>query len=777
MNDAILKLLQDRYFVDGESSWEDISKRVSTIYPPIESYIKDMWFIPSTPTLMNGGTDKRSGTLSSCFPMNIEDSIEGIFDALKECAIVTKSGGGIGLNFSTLRSSQEIIKTLDAKSSGPLAFIENFNSMLDSIRQGGKRRGAGAGLLSIEHPDILEFIKLKDTLSKINRLNLSIMIPSSFYEKLEKDPESIHKVKFKDNSYKDLEDIKGNKVSVKQLWDLIISQAWKCAEPGIFNETIAFDRCTVTHLNTNVIMNPCSEYTNIPYTSCALGSINLVKMLDGKRFNWERFEETIVHATRFINNTLDVNNYPLRKILETTLKVRAIGIGIMGLAHALYLKDIPYNSEKAKQFTEDVIRYLTLRSMQESVKLAKEYREYQLSKDSKWQFISNKASIGGYEAINIDLYMKANERFFTKNCRDINIEELKKEIKEYGVRNSATTSIAPTGSISFIANVSGGIEPVFALSYARKIEKLNREYEVVYITDPIFEKYLDETFDKQTKEKILKEITENQGSCQKCKDIPEEIRKIFVTAGDLTPIEHLDILEAACNQTALSVSKTVNLPSTATKEEVAEVFIEAHKRGIIGVTIYRDGCREGILVHNTSLNGNGDKIVERHAPKRPKKLPCDVYKVMYQGKAWVVFVGLLENKPYEIFAGSSEDVTIPKNITEGFIIKQKSRHYSFEYDGEIIVSNICKTFANKENDAFARTISMGLRHGAPIQYVVETLNKSEGDITHLAKVLARTLKKYIEDGQEAGKCPSCGNKLAYKEGCICCPSCGFSVCN
>lgn len=773
MNESIQKLLVDRYFVEGEETWEQLAKRVSSIYPEIHDYIKDMWFIPSSPTLMNAGTDKRSGTLSSCFPMNIEDSIEGIFDALKEGAIVTKAGGGVGYDFSSLRSSDENITSLNANSSGPLAFIENFSSMLDSIRQGGKRRGAGMALISIYHPDILNFIKIKNDLSKITRLNLSVKIPSSFYKDLEENPNGQHCVRNKDGLSYILQDKSGKTYTNKEIWSLITEQAWKCAEPGIFNETIAYDRCTVTNLSSTVITNPCQEFTNIPYTSCALGSINLVKMLDGKKFNWERFEDTIIKATRFINNTLDINKYPIKKIQDTTLKVRAIGLGIMGLSHALYLKGIPYNSEKAIKFTEEVLRYLTLRSMKESVELSKIFYKQELEKYPQVQF--TKIPYGAYEAFEPELYFKANERFFTKNCRNINIDELKEDIKKHGIRNSATTSIAPTGSIGFLANVSSGIEPVFALSYTRKIEKLNKEYEFVYISDPIFEDYLDKNFDEKTKEKILKTVVENNGSCQKCLDIPEEFRKIFIVASDLTPSEHLDILEATSINTALSVSKTVNLPPTATKEEVGEVFLDAHRRGIIGVTVYRDGCREGILVHaNTS---NGDHIIERHAPKRPQKLPCDVYKVIYQGRSWIVFVGLFKDKPYEMFAGASEDVTIPKNITEGFIIKQKSKHYSFEYDGEIVVNNINKTFANKEHDAFARTISMSLRHGTPIKYVVETLNKSEGDITHLAKVLARTLKKYIEDGQEAGKCPSCGTKLTYKEGCVCCQSCGFSKCN
>ena len=773
IDSAILKLLQERYFLKNETTWEELAKRVSSIHSPIYEYVKDKKFIPSSPTLMNGGTTERLGTLSSCFPMNIEDSIEGIFDSLKECAITTKFGGGIGIDFTNLRSSKENINSLGANSSGPLAFIENFNSMLDGIRQGGKRRGAGMGLLSIEHPDIVEFIKAKEDLQKINRLNISVKIPNSFYEKLKTSPDSVHQVKDKEDNYFDLL-YKGEKISVKYIWDLLIESAWKTAEPGIFNETIAYDRCTVTNINKNVLCNPCQEYINIPYTSCALGSINLVKMLDGKKFNWERFEETIVQATRFINTTLDVNKYPLKKIEETTKKVRAIGIGVMGLAHMLYLKGIPYNSPKAIQLTEDIMRYLTLRSMKESVELSKEFKET-ITHLPQEQLLGKP---GAYPAFDYDLYMKANARFFTKNCRNIDIKQLAEDIKTYGIRNSATTSIAPTGSIGFIANVSGGIEPVFALSYSRKIEKMNKDYETIYIADPIFENYLNENFDNDIKTKILKEVSENKGSCQSCQDIPEEYRKIFVIAGDLTPTEHLDILESTVSNISLSASKTINLSSDATKEEISKVFIEAQSRGVIGVTVYRDGCREGILVHKQEEKKD-DVIVRRDAPKRHKKLPCDVHKVMYQGKMWVVFVGLLNGKPYEIFAGAVENVNIPKKITEGYIVKQKSHHYSFEYEDEIIVDDIGKTFSNKENDAFARSISMSLRHGAPILYIVETLNKSEGDITSFSKVLARTIKKYVEDGEISKDiCPTCGSKLRYESGCTKCsdPLCSFSKC-
>lgn len=1207
MNESIVKLLRDRYFLSNENTWEELAKRVSSIYPDIYPYIEQMKFIPSSPTLMNGGTSERLGTLSSCFPMDIEDSIEGIFDSLKECAIVTKYGGGIGVPFFRLRGSKEEIKTLNGrKSSGPLPFVSIFNEMLDGVNQAGcligkslistqegllyldeivsnkdygwhdhsikidtengikdskgfycngiantlkittkegielegtynhkikvfsengaiwkelqdvkegdfvviklksgngiiqklqqldesrynhfnendislpteitedfafilgyltgngsvsskekdyrivftiplksylvedfpkklkkvfgdisfyiqkgkgdcinivisnkklkeflilnklnksksntasipllirkspisikgmylrglfesdgsisfgypqlnsssfvlikevsailfelgcpnnifltkhgkncfskeefihslkilshvglenwkkiigceeesrfmecknwkcdlsreknyilpfpqywfskvleeidkshykpeshqklkkeikryfrnernfslssyqylkdkksfalnlipeigdfffskvikiedtgenetydinvedahsyiangivthnSRRGAAMGLLTIDHPCILDFIKSKKDLNKFNRLNFSVMIPEQFYKDLEKTPDKPHLVRnITDNTTHELIDSEGNIVTIKDVWNALIDNAWLVAEPGIFNKDIAYNQCTVTNINKTVVSNPCAEFVNIPYTSCALGSINLSALTEGKKFNWEEFEELIVKSTRFINNTIDKNKYPIKKIKDITTKTRPIGLGIMGLAHTLYKKEMPYNSEKAFKFTEEVIRYLTLRSMRESVDLAKEN--------------------GSYEVFDYDLFIKANERFFKyKSCRNIDIDALKQDIKKYGVRNSCFTSIAPTGSISFLANVSGGIEPVFALSYSRKIEigmkDGIKQYDVVYIGDPVFDNYLENNFDEVTKKKILKEVSENNGSCQKCKDIPDDMKKIFVVAGDLTPMEHLSILEAAAVNVSLSASKTINLPNDAKKEDVSNVFLEAYKRGIIGVTVYRDGCREGILVHDKNIK-ESDGIVYRDAPERPVKIPCEIHRVMYQGQKWIVFVGLLDNKPFEAFAGAIEDVCIPKNITKGYIIRQKTKHYSFEYDDEVLINNIGKSFYNKEHDAFARSISMHLQFGVPLEEILIMLNKAEGDVTHFAKVIARTLKKYVEDGADARElCPNCGSKLRYTEGCLKCSDveCSYSKC-
>lgn len=1100
MNNNILKILQDRYFLKDETEWKHIAKRIAGIYPSIYEYIRSMTFIPSTPTLMNCNTNgERFGTLSSCFPMGgPDDSIDSIFESIKECAQVTKMGGGVGYDFSGLRSTKEGIKGLGGRnSSGPLPFIDIFNSTLDGVQQGGcfigdtliatpygpkkikdiedgdlvytysnkmtigkakaawvtkrnanvwkldtdknlsthgtpdhqfmlrndkkyrqlskltpgtrlmpltryikggewfitlhdgkdtrmpehrwimqelgydinnkhvhhkdgnhlnnsldnlcimsskehiklhnldkiengshpflnltsesikkrttdfsktwkelddtkkqewkrknsdalkienkkriklgthnwidthpnndpvisakakktriansiwrvinegfevnksnweivklqsslyctqafklstiettfgsfdnaikyindnnhsviqcgyshkedvwdievpgthnfiicnddmtsgvvvhnSRRGAGMSMMDITHPDILQFIDAKLDLNVRNRFNFSVKMPNSFYYNLKTNPDSIHMVWHKSTEeWLPLTDTAGKEWTIKELWDKILDNSWKMAEPGIFNKDIAYERCSVNNLSDIILSNPCAEFVNIPYTSCALGSINLEKMVDNSTFNWKRFEETIVEATRFINNTLDINNYPIEQIKLTTLSVRPIGLGFMGLAHCMFKKGIPYNSNKAKKFVNEMSLYLTLRAMKESVELAK--------------------INGAYPEFDFDVFMKANERFFKSNVRDINVEELAKDIKLHGVRNSCFTSIAPTGTISYIANTSSGIEPIFALSYSRRIEQLDGTHDIVFISDPVFEDYLNK-YDGPTKTAILNYVTSNMGSCRGCELMPEEDRNIFVVAADLTPSEHLDILEIVGRNTSLSVSKTINLPNTITKDEMGDVFVDAYNRGIIGVTVYRDGCREGILIHDIKKKEGIEEFTERMAPKRPEIIPCDIIRVSYSGEKWIVFVGLYDNKPYEIFAGKVDGVNIPKSIESGIIRKNKSRHYSFIYDDEVVIDNISHTFFNQKHDAFARSISMGLRHGTPVQYVVDTLNKAEGDITDFSKVLARTLKKYITDGTGSTIRCECGKPMRYTDGCIQCIECGMSKC-
>lgn len=772
MSDKIQKLLQERYLLDGERDWNDLAHRVGEIYPPATQLIVDKKFLPSTPTLMNANTKgQKKGTLSSCFTMDIDDSIEEIFDALKEGGLVTKASGGVGYVFSKLRSSAEGIKTLMGRpSSGPLPFMRIFNCMLDGIQQGGVRRGAGMGQFDIDHPNILDVIRAKNVKGELERLNISVRIPDSFYTQLKTNPLAPHLVHDKNGNYFPLMD-NGKVVTVQKMWDEIIHCAWKSAEPGIFNVDIATRQCTTTNLNNYVLSNPCAEFTNIPYASCNLGSINLLQYVVNGVFDWEGYYDAIRKATRFLNAVIDVNEFPLEKIKEVTLAIRPIGLGAMGFAHMLYKLGIPFNSQEALELANELSYSLTMVSMHESCMIAKETGKT-------------------YPAYNEELFLKANGRFFNGANIPLGLGHLAtaalEAVKQYGPANSCFTSIAPNGSIGFIADTTGGIEPVFALTYARKIEKLNKTYEIVYICDPVFEDYLDYNYDQVEKEQILAKVAANKGSCQTCEEIPEEVRAVFVVASDLSSMEHLDSLAVVAKNTSLSVSKTINLPAEATVEDVAEVYIKAHEMGVIGVTVYRDGCRDGILVHNVDEEKK-ECIVKTNAPKRPKKLPCHVYRVNIfnrhtnQPEKWIIFVGLLNDDPYEIIAGKIQDVDFSASITEGFMVKTHKdgkKVYQFVHNDKVLVEDVQSAYLNELREYVTRLMSLALRHGAGIEYLKAVLQKSSGTIVDFDKAIIRAISKYVKVQNSKEKCPTCNAELRYEEGCVKCsnPECSFSKC-
>jgi ribonucleoside-diphosphate reductase alpha chain len=514
-----------------------------------------------------------------------------------------------------------------------------------------------------------------------------------------------------------------------------------------------------------VVPNPCTEFVHVPYSSCNLGSLNLLKFLKLKtnkkpgignyEFDFVKFRDGVERGTIYLNDIIDVNVFPVQKIEAVTKQVRPIGLGVMGLASALAMMGIPYGSAEGDRLSGQIIRYATLVSMQTSVELAKEK--------------------GPYPAYQQDQFMAANKRFFvTDYFLDIDINKLIEDIEKYGVRNSSFTSIAPTGSISTIASVSSGIEPIFALTYMRKVEKKNKEYDIMFITDKVFEAYLDYNFSSPEKFEILEKISKNNGSCQGIKEIPEKIQKIFKVAGDLSVDEHLSAMGHVARNTSLSVSKTINMPSTATVEDVANAYIKAHELGIIGVTVYRDGSREGILVHEKEE----EYISERIAPKRPKSLPCDVYHIKVKGEDWVVFIGMYKGHPYEVFAGRVADTTLPRDITSGEIVKRGSKKYKFVYDNKTIINDITSIFDSGVEEALTRQISTNLRHGTPVKFIIEQLQKSKGTIVDFNISIIRALKKYLSNEASKEKCPVCGASLVYVDGCISCedPQCGYSKC-
>lgn len=537
-----------------------------------------------------------------------------------------------------------------------------------------------------------------------------------------------------------------------------------------------------TPKNRNFIANGLvvhnSEFTNVAYSSCNLGSLNLTKYInEDLNFDFKTFGNDVGIVTRFLDSVIDVNEFPIEKIKKVTLDTRPLGLGVMGLADALILMGIPYNSQEAKVLTKKIIGYMTIRAMKESVELAKEK--------------------GKYPAFDYNTYISANERFFVNNdileenenhekiLEDINIDNLIVDIFNYGVRNNCSTSCAPTGSISYISNVSGGIEPIFALAYIRKIEKETDHngkiiYENVYLADTFFEDYLNKHY-PETKTEILKYTSENNGSCQGCKYLRKPDQDLFKTAQDLKSTEHLDILESTARMISTSVSKTINLPESATTEDVSKVYIDAHKRGIIGVTVYRDNSRGGVLVHSVEED---KKIKINHAPKRPKELLADIHLIVINKQSYYVAVGKMEDEVFEIFSGMnySEDgeLHIPKTVKTGKIVKNGRGDYDFVCKETKEIYHLTGSHNNTEADALSRSLSTSLRHGVPIDVVVTQLEKTKGSLNSFSKAISRTLKHYIKNGTtiHGEACPECGEKMIRVEGCIKCssPSCFYSKC-
>ena len=763
----IENILKERYYLKNENSWTQVSKRISNIHQQMHGYILNREFVPSTPTLMNLNTGgERNGTLSSCFILGVKDSITDIMSSMTETAVVTKASGGVGCDWSKLRGSNENVKSISANSGGVLSFIGIFDAVLDGVRQGGKRRGAGMSMLFIYHPDILEFIDAKagDT-KKYTRSNFSVRTDAKFYETLKKSPDKLFKTKnVVDGKENVLVDDNGKEYTYKMLWEKIIHNAWLRAEPGIFNGDIAIDRCTCKHITTEVYSNPCSEYVHIPYTSCNLGSINLSLFLDdSKKVDWKRLETVIGEATIYLNGIIDNNQYPVQKINDETHAVRPIGLGEMGLAHLFYKMGVAYDSVEACELTKNINRFITLISMRKSMELAK--------KNGK-----------AYKYYDYDVFMDANARFFVEDSfMGIDLIELKANIKKHGVYNSCFTSIAPTGTISYIADTSSGIEPVFGLVFTRKIEKENKSYEYVYLVDPVFEEYIIKNYNDK-KIEIYEYISKNSGSCQGCTLLTKEEQSTFKVAGDITPMWHLKVLAEVSNNISLSVSKTINLPNNCSEKEIGEIYVKAHEMGVIGVTVYRDGSREGILVHREE-DKNKFVIAKTHAPKRPRDVKGELHLFTIGKHKYYTALGLDENNnPYEVFTGFNEGKKdeVFTETEKGIIRKMSRGDYVFIGEDKEKFS-LTNGHSDDSADGLTRMISSNLRHGSDISYVVHQLEKTSGPMLSFSKVLARTLKKYIKDNTviSGEVCPVCKNKLIRVEGCAKCSNleCGFSKCS
>jgi ribonucleoside-diphosphate reductase alpha chain len=568
---------------------EDLARR---FYEMLTSFR----FLPNSPTLMNAGTDL--GQLAACFVLPVGDSMEEIFDAIKYAALIHKSGGGTGFSFSRLRPQKSRVGSTGGIASGPISFLRIFNTATEQVKQGGTRRGANMGILRVDHPDILEFIRAKEREGELNNFNLSVALTEPFMQAVENDEEYSLIAPHTGSEKK--------RLKAREVFALLVQKAWESGDPGIiFLDRINRDNPTPSQGEIEST-NPCGEQPLLPYEACNLGSINLSRFHSPDKpdgIDWEELKSTVHLSVRFLDNVIDASIYPLEVITETVRKNRKIGLGVMGWADLLYQLRIPYNTQQALDLAEKVMQFVQAEARSSSKILAEERGPFPAYDDS----IYAERNLGPY-------------------------------------RNATTTTIAPTGTLSIISGCSSGIEPLFALSFVRQVMDGERLAEA----NPHFEQALKDA--QSFSPKLMEEVSA-KGSIQHIDYVPQEIRSVFVTAMDIEGVWHLKMQAAFQKFTDNAVSKTVNLPNKASLEDIRSIYWMAYELGCKGVTVYRDGCKSAQVL----CTGNGEKKEEppcetSKVMKRPDVVYGFTQKVRTGLGELYLTVNEVDGRPFEVFA-------------------------------------------------------------------------------------------------------------------------------
>lgn len=549
----------------GDLNFGKSQEEVNQLSKRFYDAITHRFFMPNSPTLMNAG--RELGQLAACFVLPVEDSLEGIFETIKNTALIHQSGGGTGFSFSRLRPKNSVVKSTMGVSSGPVSFMEVFNAATEAVKQGGTRRGANMGILRVDHPDIIEFINCKSDNDKLNNFNISVAITDKFMDAY-----------LKGEDY-DLVNPQNNeavgRMCAKDVFDLIVDCAWRNGEPGVvFIDKMNADNPTPL-IGAIESTNPCGEVPLLPYEACNLGSINLGLMMKEENgsmnVDWDLLEKTVRTAMRFLDNVIEVNKYPLPQISELVSNNRKIGLGVMGWADMLMKAGISYSSEEGTKLAGQVMEFIDYISKSESIELAKErgcFNNFKGSIYDQPNYLFNKFKGKSAGKISDDMWAK-----------------LDSDIQKYGLRNATTTCIAPTGTISMIAGASGGVEPLFGLVFSRLIMDGTEMLEV----NSIFKDYM--LSHNLYSDNLMAQIAKD-GSLSHVEGVPNEIKRIFVTAHDVAPYWHVKMQAAFQLHVDNAVSKTVNFVESATREDIKEVYILAYKNNLKGITVYRNNSRQ-----------------------------------------------------------------------------------------------------------------------------------------------------------------------------------------
>lgn len=697
-----------RHIAEAEAAYCGES-RVREMEEAFYTMMTEFKFLPNSPTLMNAG--RPLGQLAACFVLPVEDSMEGIFDALKNAAMIHKSGGGTGFSFSRLRPKNSKVGTTGGIASGPVSFMKIFNTATEQVKQGGTRRGANMAILRVDHPDIMEFISCKRNHRELNNFNISVGVTDAFMEAV-RQGKSYDLIDPRDSQKK-------GELSAEDVYHSLVYQAWENGDPGvIFLDRVNRDNPTPA-LGEIESTNPCGEQPLLPMEACNLGSINLAKFVSRKdgvaSVAFDRLREIVWRSVRFLDNVIDMSTYPLPEIEKMARGNRKIGLGVMGFADMLFQLGLPYDSEKALDAAEEVMAFIQEEAREASIALGRE----------RGMFPNFEKSV-------------------FKGKQD----------KPY--RNATMTTIAPTGTLSIIAGCSSGIEPLFALSFVRRVMDNDELAE----TNPQFEKVARERgfYSSEFMESVAR-----KGSIRHMDGIPGDVRDVFVTAHDVSPEWHVRMQAAFQKYTDNAVSKTVNLPRDSSVEDVLKVYNLAYQLGCKGITIYRDGSKENQVL-SVEEAAKEAKPLMKDIKDRPETLDGFTTKVVTGMGNLYVTVTEYEGKPFEVFA------TIGKS-------------------GK---STTAKT------EAIGRLVSLAFRSGVPVEHVVEQLRgicgehpvfSKDGLVLSIPDAISRVLeKRYMKDKKAGirkqkhenslggGTCPDCGQTIRFEEGCMTCHFCGFTKC-
>lgn len=755
--------------------------------------------VPQGSPMSAMGNPYKLQSLSNCFVIDSpQDSYGGILFTDQEQAQIMKRRGGVGFDVSTIRPKGLATANAAGTTDGIGVFMERFSNTCREVAQGG-RRGALMLTISVMHPEVETFINIKRDLKKVTGANISVRLTDEFMNAVKNDEDFTLRWPVD----KTVEEAKVTKVvRARELWNQVIDAAWTSAEPGLlFWDTVKKMTPTQAYESVgygNVSTNPCAELILSPYDSCRLLLINLTKFvkdafLPTASFDFDRFKTVSSQAQKLMDDLVDLEIEAVdsilakieadpespavkraevelwQKIKKAASGARRTGLGITGIGDALASVNVVYGSQESVDKTEEIYKTLALSAYRSSVEMARDRGSFPVY---DWQMENDSPFLQRIMATDKSLFGD-----WTK----------------YGRRNIALTTTAPAGSVSCLTQTTSGIEPAYLLSYTRR-KKINPNDSVSRVD------FVDQLGDKWQEYKVYHHgFKKWMDATGKTDEQISESPYWKATSNDVDWTMSVKLQAAAQKWVCHAISKTCNLPNDVTREVVADVYMTAWEAGCKGFTVYRDGCRTGVLVQDPpkeekkTVDDQPETMVENHAPKRPKELPCDIHRINVKGsegqESYLVLVGRLDEKPYEIFCGLSSHVEVPKKAKVGTLIKNGKKDGVATYnlqipvgdDDQLAFKDIVELFSNPRHGAFTRTLSLSLRHGVPVQYIVEQLQKDKhSDMQSFSRVLARVLKGYIPDGVKSTSdkvCPECSSSsLVYKEGCVTCSSCGWSRC-